>query len=231
MRALWELSAGPVRSFREELSTIFKSLDLKIIAFYGMAVVASAALSLILSYETQVQSSIAAGILVAFLLVASLILSQGFALIDVFFIGGIVFLLLALFKRSLLPPTILQGFGHYALIVSLVLTGSYVLLRVRHGSRIGSHATSVKSFGDFFSISWTTLSSELCYCMHPMPLLEAFGIMALIPGQVRLGFVIMATTLLHQVRLTYESYGSRRKQAETRVLSSSPSTRAGTQIG
>lgn len=189
-------------------------MNRRIIAFYSIAVIVFSALSTILPYEIQVHSSIAAGITVASLLAASMILSHGsLSSLDIVFIGGIIFLLAALFKRGLLPPTILQNFGHYALALSLALMGSYVVMQILRGNRIRSHATSVKSFGDFFSVSWTTLSSELCYCLHPVPILEALGIMAFMPNQVRIGFVIMATTLLHQARLTYVTYKSKRMQA------------------
>jgi hypothetical protein len=42
-----------------------------------------------------------------------------------------------------------------------------------------------------------------------MPVLDALGITAFLPNQVRLGFVIMMTTLVYQTRLTYEYYKSR----------------------
>lgn len=209
------MTARPIQSFWEELkANIVKIMSLRIIAFYSIAAIAFSALSTILPYEVQVHSSIAAGIAVASLLVASTILSHGFlSPLNIVFIGGIIFLLAALFKRGLLPPTTLQNFGHYALALSLALTGSYVVMQILRGNRIRSHAKSVKSFGDFLAISWTTLSSELCYCLHPVPILETLGIMAFMPNQVRIGFVIMATTLLHEARLTYAIHKSKRLQA------------------
>lgn len=196
--------------WRELRKSVYKTLNPRVLAFYTAAVIMVSTLSILIPYTTQVYLSIAAGVTVALLLILSTALSHGVVWLDILFIGGVAALLIALFKRGLLPPSVLQGLGHYALAVSITLTGLYVLLRIRQGTRSRSHAASMKSLGDFFSVSWATLSSELCSCLHPIPILEALAAMAFLPNRVRLGFVIMMITLIHQSHLTYRSYKSRR---------------------
>lgn len=203
----------PFKQFWKELKrSASKSINLRILSFYGTAVMVISAFSLFLPYQTQVYLSIGAGISVAILLATSMMFSRSFMVIDVAFIGGIAFLLVALFKRGLLPRTALENLGHMSLIVSVAFTGSYVVLLIVQSSRIRLHVASVKSLNDFLSVCFTTLSSELCSCLHPIPFLDALGIIAFLENRVRLGFVIMMTTLAHQTRLAYEFYKSRRRK-------------------
>lgn len=178
--------------------------------FYSIVVTVLIIASLFLPYPLQVYLSIGAGIAVALLLPMSMVLSRGFTSLDAIFVSGILLLLLALFKSDLPVRAVLENVRHFSLILSVALTGLYVLLRILKGSGIKSRAALVKSFGNFFSVYSATLSSELCSCLHPVLFLESIGIVAFLPNQVRLGFVIMMTTLVHQTRLTYESLRSRR---------------------
>lgn len=207
------MTAEQSSSFWKEAKTnLREAANLRNLAFYGTAIVAFVVLSILLPYQTQVYLSIAAGITVALLLAVSMIFSRSIASLEAIFIGGVMFLLAALFKRGFLPPTVLQDFGHYSLAISLTLTGLYVVLQVLRSGR-KSYTMSVKSLNDFFSVCSTTLSSEMCSCVHSISFLEALGVMALLPNQVRLGFVIMMTTLVYQIRLTYDSHKSRKPRA------------------
>lgn len=213
-RRLRGSTARPFRSSLEELrGSIRKALNPQIIVFYGITAIVSSVISIILPYQSQVYLSIAAGVAVAILLTVSMIMSRGVEPFDLVFIAGVVFLLVALFKRGFLPPIVLQNLGHYALALSMILTGAYVAFQIFRGTRLRSHVVPAKSLSDMLSVSSTTISSELCSCLHPMPVLDALGITAFLPNQVRLGFVIMMTTLVYQTRLTYEYYKSRTNSA------------------
>ncbi len=213
-RIMHQLMREAFQSFWQELKrSAANAATPGILAFYGVSILVFIFLSVFLPYETQVYLSIAAGVGVAILLTVSTILFRRILLLDIVFVGGIVFLVAALFKRGLLPPTVLQNFGHYALVISLALTGSYVVLQIIHCSRIGSHAGSLRSFNEFFSVSFTTLSSEMCSCLHPIPFLDLLGVVVFLPNQVRLGFIVMMATLVYQARLTFESYKSRKRLA------------------
>jgi len=208
-----ESTAQYYASFREELRrSIVEAMSPRIIATYATAVVICIALSVSLPYQTQVYLSIGAGITVALLLPLSMVLSRGFASVDIIFVSGILFLLIALLRSDLPTRAVLENVRHFSLIVSVGLAGTYLALQLLQGRRIKSHAMSVKGFSNFFSVCSTTLSSELCSCLHPVLFLEALGIVAFLPNQVRIGFVIMMTTLFHQARLTYESYRSRERR-------------------
>ena len=183
----------------------------RLLTFYGAVAIVFSAFSFVLSYQTQVYLSIAAGIAVALLLPTSMVLSRGFTSLDTVFMSGILFLLIALFRSDLPMRAVLENVRHSSLILSVVLTGLYVVLRILRRGGVKSHAVSVKSLGDFFMVCGTTLSSELCSCLHPVLFLETLGILAFLPNQVRLGFVIMMTALVRQVLLTYESYESKRR--------------------
>jgi len=207
-----ELTRNSSASFREiSRRSISQAMKPQLLMFYGAVAIIFTAFSFVVSYQTQVYMSIAAGIAVALLLPTSMVLSRGFASSDTIFMGGILFLLMALFKSDLPMRAVLENIRHLSLILSVVLTGLYVVLRVSRRGNVKSHTVSVKSLGDFFMVCSTTLSSELCSCLHPVLFLETLGILAFLPNQVRLGFVIMMTTLVRQVLLTYESYESRRR--------------------
>jgi hypothetical protein len=188
---------------------IREALNPEILVFYGSIALLFIFASF-LSYQTQVYLSIGAGIAVALLLLLSVVLARGFSLLDIIFIGGIAFLIGALLRSDLPMRAVLENVRHLSLFLSVGLTGLYLILVVVQGNRLASHELSVKSLGNFFSVCSTTLSSELCSCLHPAFLLEMLGVVAFLPNQVGLGFVIMMTTLIYQVRLTYESYESRR---------------------
>jgi len=205
-------SASLLGTLRRSIS---QAANPRIILFYCVIALVFMTLSFFLSYQTQVYLSIAAGIAVALLLPTSMVLSRGFKLLDVIFVGGILFLIVALLKSDLPMRAVLENVRHFSLILSVVLTGAYVLVRFWTGGKVGSHALSVKSLSDFFMVCSTTLSSELCSCLHPVLFLETLGILVFLPNQVRLGFVIMMTTLVRQVLLTYESYELRRRAGQT----------------
>ncbi len=128
---------------------------------------------------------------------------------DAIFIGGVAFLIVALFKSDLPTRAVLENLRHFSLILSLALSALYVALRALRGGRAGSHPRSVGSLARFLSVFGTTLSSELCSCLHPTLFLGALGVAASLQNQVRLGFAMMMATLIYQARLTYGSYRSR----------------------
>lgn len=206
------MAARRLQSFMEQLkSSLLQALSPRNLAFYGTSIIVLAVVSFLFPYQNQVYLSIAAGFAVAILLIISMVLTRGFALLDLVFAAGIGFLLVALFKSDLPVRAVLENVRHFSLILSVVLTGAYFVLRVLQGSRTGSHAISVKSLSDFLSVCSATLSSELCSCLHPVLLLESLGIAAFLPNQVRLGFVMMMTTLVAQIRATYVSYELRKR--------------------
>lgn len=121
-----------------------------------------------------------------------------------------MFLIVGLLESDLPTRAVLENLRHFSLILSVTLTGLYVVLDILQSARTKLHVTSVKGLSSFFSVFGTTLSSELCSCLHPTLFFETLGIVAFLPNQVKLGFVIMMITLVYQIRLTYESYKSRR---------------------
>ncbi len=199
-----------LKSFRESLkNSLVRMMNPRILAFYGFAIIILSVVSFLLPYQPQVYLSIAAGFAVAALLPLSMIMSRGLKTIDIVFLIGILFLVVALFQSGLPRRAVLENLRHFSLILSVVLTSLYVALVFRLPP-LKPHAKSVKIFGDFLSVCSTTLSSEFCSCLHPTLLLEALGVSAFIENQVKLGFVIMMTTLVYQAKQTYESYKHRR---------------------
>ncbi len=188
-------------------SSLAEMTNPKALTFYGSSIVIFAVVSLLLPYQTQVYLSIGAGFAVAILLPLSMVLSRGLKSIDVVFIAGILFLIVALFNSGLPVRAVFENLRHFSLILSVALTGLYVTLVTL---RFQPRAKSMKSFGLFSSVFTTTLSSELCSCLHPTLLLEALGIPAFLQNQVKLGFIIMMTTLASQTRVTHQTYKSRR---------------------
>lgn len=157
-------------------------MNSRILAFYGAIIIIFIIVSFLLPYQAQVYLSIAAGFAVAFLLPLSIVLSRGFKLLDIVFIIGVAFLSIALFKSDLPTRAVLENVRHFSLIMSVALTGLYVALEALRRTHIKSSVTSVKSFSSFFSVCSTTISSELCSCLHPVLFLEAMGIVAFIPN-------------------------------------------------
>jgi len=200
----------PASFSRELRKHVREALNPETLVFYGSIALLFIFASFFLSYQTQVYLSIGAGIAVALLLLLSVVLVRGFSLLEVVFIGGIAFLISALLRSDLPMRAVLENVRHLSLFLSVGLGGLYLILVVVQGNRLASHELSVKSLGNFFSICSTTLSSELCSCLHPVFFLEMLGVAAFLPNQVRLGFVIMMTTLIYQFRQTYESYETRR---------------------
>lgn len=211
----------PLASFWEELRReILEVLKPRNLIQYGIIVVLFSIVSLILSYEFQVYLSIIAGIVVVLLLVASLIALRGFKNLDAVFIGGIIFLVIALFPKDLLTSLatldVLRDFQHLSRILSIALTVLYVIIEIFQFAHIKQGA-SMKSLSDFFSVCNTTISSELCGCLHPLPFLDILlvplGVADILTNRVKLGFVIMMATLVFQIRSTYESYRNKERKA------------------
>ncbi len=143
------------------------------------------------------------------LLLASMVLMRGFAKLDLIFVAGILFLVVGLLQSNLPTRAVLENVRHASLILSVVLTGLYVVLEILESTRLKFHVVSVKGLSTFFSVCEETISSELCSCLHPSLLLEALGVTVFIPNQVRVGFVLMMVTLASQIRSTYGTYKSR----------------------
>jgi len=179
------------------------------LAFYSSVVVIFIIVSFFSPYQTQVYSSIAVGFAVAVLISISMILFRGFRLLDSIFIVGILFLVIALLQSDLPTRAVVENFRHFSLILSVALTGLYVAMEIIQSTHIKIQSRSIQNFSNFFSVCSTTLSSELCSCLHPTLFLETMGILVFLPNQVRLGFVIMMTTLVNQIRVTYNFYKSK----------------------
>lgn len=217
------MPAGNSTSFLEELrGQVSRTMTLRNLVSYATLVAILSVVSFLIPYQTQVYLSISSGITVALLLPVSMVLTRGFTSLDAVFIGGVLFLFVALFESDLPTRAVLENIRHLSLILSVVLTGLYVLLQVSLRSRVKSNVTSLKSFGGFFSVCSTTLSSELCSCLHPALFLEALGVVAFLPNQVRLGFVIMMATLVYQARSTFASYRSRRRSGSRAMPATGP---------
>lgn len=96
--------SGPVKpptSFLEELRIeALEAVKPRSLILYGVAIIVFSGVSLILTYEFQVYASIIAGMMVALLLFASLVARRGFTKLDMVFVAGIIFLVIALFQRS-----------------------------------------------------------------------------------------------------------------------------------
>lgn len=207
------MAAGFFSSFWKYLKrSVAEAVSPKNVAFYGTAAIVFSVVAFFLQYQTQVYSSIAAGLIVALLLPASIVLLRGFKFLDLVFISGIVFLIVALLQSDLPVRAVLENVRHFSLILSVALTGLYVVFEALRGARMKMHVVSLKGLSGFFSVVSTTLSSELCSCLHPTLFLETLGIVTFLPNQVRLGFVLMMVTLTSQIRSTYASYKLRTKQ-------------------
>ena len=178
--------------------------------FYGFSVIVFCVVSFLIPYYAQVYLSIAAGLAVAILLPVSVALVRSFTPSDIIFIVGILFLVIGLIQSGLPVRAVLESFRHIAFFASIGLTSLYIVLEILRSTRIRSRAGSMRGFGAFLAVCSTTLSSELCSCLHPALILEALGIPAFLQNLVSIGFAVMMTTLVNQIRLTYGSYKSMR---------------------
>jgi len=184
---------------------IVRKLKPSVFAFYSATMAIFVAISFLLSYQDQVYVSTKAGFVVAFLLVLSMIVSRDLKSPDALLVIGTIFLVFAIYKSSLPTQAVFQNVRHLSLILSVVFAGLYLAVK-NFGERGRRPRLSLMtSISRFFSVCLTTLSSELCSCLHPILLLEMIGIMAFLPSQVRIGFVLMMTTLVFQLRLTLNS--------------------------
>ena len=210
--------------------SVFAWLKPRNLMLYFLSSLVFSLVSFLLPYELQVHVSILGGVTVALLLLVSTVLSQGFSLRDMVFVAGILSLLVALFSSDLPTRAVLLSVRHLSLITSVFLTGlDFVLRTIRTGhlSRLllaGPSSTKrtppkkglsglpdriqLGSMRTFFSVCCMTLSSELCSCLHPALFLELLGIAALVENQVKLGFVVMMTTLVEQIRHAYRIHRS-----------------------
>ncbi len=217
------MSASAKQStFWEELQgEVFELVKPRNLILYGVVALAFSVVSLVLTYELQVYASIVAGIAVALLLVASLVALRGFIKLDMVFVGGIIFLIIALFPKeyltSLLPTIdVLRDFKHLSRILSIGLTALYTIMGVFQRSLSRPHGAHMKSLSNFFSVCNTTISSELCACLHPIPLVDMLlaplGAADLLTNRVKLGFVIMMISLILQIRSSYNFYKNKNKE-------------------
>lgn len=189
--------------------SLSEALKPRTIALYGITILFCGGISFLIPYQTQVYLSIAAGFAVVLLLSVSLVLKRGLRWFDAVFAVGLILLLAGLAQSDLPTKAILESARHASLILSLLLTVLYVFLDISQSAWSKSPLHSVRSLGGFFSVLNTTISSELCSCLHPTLILEALGVGAFLPNQVRLGFMLMMTTVVYQAQSTFESYRSR----------------------
>ena len=137
-------------SFRKALRIeILEAVKPRKLILYGITIITFSVFSLILPYNVLVYTSIVAGISMVLLLVASLVALRGFKRIDVVFIGGIVFLIIAFFPKELLISSfstleVLRDFKHLSRILSIALTALYVAVGVFKFAHIGSHGMHMK---------------------------------------------------------------------------------------
>lgn len=173
------------------------------------AVLVGVRLSLTVAYESLVHLSIGLGLAVSLLLLLAVSLSGNVSRYTAFFILGILLMILALLSSDLPTRAVLLSIRHFALAASLLLSGLYTLLYVvqRTDMRVlKGFAFSVnprlKPYSDFASVFCTTISSELCSCLHPALALDILGISLLIPSQVQAGFILVLATFAYQLRAT-----------------------------
>ena len=175
------------------------------------AFVISVIVSLSLPYVYLVYSSIGMGLLVSALLTLSVYLSYGINRHSSVFVVGISLMVVALLNSDLPTRAVFENLRHASLMLSLVLGGLYtsIALSKRLDKLIPKEIISrldrpeLKPYSDFASMFCTTLSSELCSCLHPVLVFDMLGISLLLPTQVKSGFVLMVVTLAHQLRVTW----------------------------
>jgi hypothetical protein len=213
---------NPTTLFLHELrAQLLEAVKPRRLVLYGVALVIFSIVSFVLPYQIQVYTSISAGIIVVLLLVAALVKSRGFRKLDMIFVGGIFFLIVALlpkeyFISSFPTPEFFRDFRHLSEILSITLTALYALTGILQFLHTRIQGTPMKYFSDFFSVCNTTISSELCGCLHPIPFVDTFlaplGVADLLTNRVKLGFVMMMTCLVFQMQSFYASYKTREKK-------------------
>jgi predicted secreted protein len=119
--------------------------------------------------------------------------------LSLLFYIGVFFLMLGLAESG--PPTraMLESVRHTSLIIAVMLTSLYYLLLFFKRYRVQKGRKELKFYRDFTSIFFTTLSSELCSCLHPALILDLLGIAISIPTQVKIGSLLMIITFIYQL--------------------------------
>lgn len=181
----------------------------RVIGFYFASLIVAVLFSVITPYQYLVYFSIAMGLVVSALLVLGLFLSGQFNRYSVLFVVGIFVMVVALLSSDLPTRALLVNVRHISLILSLTLSGIYtlVVLTERVGELVPRRILAtldrpmLRPYNDFASVFCTTLSSELCSCLHPALVLDMLGVTILIPSQVKAGFILMAMTLTHELRI------------------------------
>jgi hypothetical protein len=122
---------------------------------------------------------------------------------------GILLMIVALLTSDLPTRAVLENLRHISLILAITLSSIYTIaiLMKKYERLIPTKLATklyhpkAKSYSDFSTMLSTTLSNELCSCLHPVLMLEMLGISILIPSQVKTGFLLMTMVLTHQVRM------------------------------
>ncbi|MCJ7633344.1 hypothetical protein MUP77_13275 [Candidatus Bathyarchaeota archaeon] len=179
-------------------------------SIYAIALLLAVLFSLILPYQYLVYLSIGVGLMISFLLLMGMILSGQIDRYSSFFVLGIFFMIIALLSSDLPTKAILLSVRHISLILSLTLNGFYTVFslikrfRKTDLKRVATALSSprLKPYSDFASVFCTTLSNELCSCLHPALALDMLGISILISSQVQTGFILIIVTLTHQLQIT-----------------------------
>ena len=182
----------------------------KVFSIYAIALLLAVLFSLVIPYQYLVYLSIGVGLMISFLLLMGMILSGQINRYSSFFVLGIFFMIIALLSSDLPTKAILLSVRHISLILSLTLSGIYtafsLIKRFKRTAlkRVATALSSprLKPYSDFSSVLCTTLSNELCSCLHPALALDMLGISILISSQVQTGFILIMVTLVHQLKIT-----------------------------
>jgi hypothetical protein len=183
------------------------------IGFYVGGLVVAVLISLTAPYQYLVYVSIVMGLVVSALLVAGLFLSKQFNRYSAIFFVGISLMVVALLNSDLPTRAILLSVRHVSLILSLVFGAVYTLAAftkrierlVPRRILVALDRPVLRPYNDFASMVCTALSSELCSCLHPVLALDMLGVSILVPSQIRGGFILIAMTLTHQLRMSSRS--------------------------
>ena len=126
-------------------------------------------------------------------------------------------MVVALLNSDAPTKAVLGSLRHISLALSIILSGVYTLfaLSKRVERQLADKIAPkldrniLKPYSDFATAFCTTLSSELCSCLHPILILDMIGISILVPAQVQVGFLMITTTFIHQLRFVGRLSASR----------------------
>jgi hypothetical protein len=183
--------------------------NLATIITYSVGLAVAFFISVSVSYRYLVYLSIAEGLAICMLLLLGVYLTGNINKYSSLFVVGILLMMVALLNSDAPTKAVLGSLRHISLVLSMILSGVYTSLALfrRIERQLTESITSridrnrLKPYSDFATAFCTTLSSELCSCLHPIIILDMIGISILVPSQVQVGFLLITMTLIHQLML------------------------------